>query len=146
MDLRSVLKQALGVCLLVNFLIGVMLYIAIEQEPVTPFLSTSLHNRFEDAPYQPYWNSKAWRDYLRAGDFANPHQGILNDPGYCDKVAAYREERTLTLRENGLPVREEIVVFSDYKPGNLVKDVIETMGTLSLEGHYLDRPTSVSPT
>lgn len=143
MDLRALLKQALGAVLLVNFLVAALLYLAVEQLPMTNFLAMTQRGRFEDSPAQPYWESKAWRDYLRNGEFSNPHQGLLNDPDYCDQVQAYRETKQLTVGENGLPLKKEIVVFSDYKPGNLVKDVIEAMGVLALKDHYLDRSTAV---
>lgn len=143
MDLRALLKQALGAVLFVNFLVGIVLYLAVEQVPMTNFLSITQKGRFEDSPARPYWETKAWRDYLRNGEFSNPHQGLLNDPEYCDQVQTYRETKQLTIRENGLPPKKEIVIFSDYKPGNLVKDVIEILGVLAMKDHYLDRSTSV---
>ena len=144
MDLRALLKQALVAVLLVNLFVGVLLYIAVEQAPMTNFLLITQRGKFEDSPAIAYKESKAWREYLRNGEFSGSHQGLLNDPNYCEDVKEYRETRPLTVGSNGLPARREIVVFSDYKPGNLVKDVIESMGVLALKDHYMDKSTSVS--
>jgi hypothetical protein len=144
MDLRALLKQALVAVLLVNLLVGVLLYLAVEQAPMTNFLLITQRGKFEDSPAIPYRESKAWRDYLRNGEFSGSHQGLLNDPNYCEDVKEYRETKPLTVGSNGLPPKKEIVVFSDYKPGNLVKDVIDNIGVLALKDHYLDKSTSVS--
>lgn len=144
MDLRALLKQALVAVLLVNLIVGVLLYLAVEQAPMTNFLLITQRGKFEDSPAIPYKESKPWREYTRNGEFTGSHQGLLNDPNYCETVKEYRESRPLTIGSNGLPSKKEIVVFSDYKPGNLVKDVIESIGVLALKDHYMDKSTSVS--
>lgn len=145
MDLKWLMIRLILLSLLLNVLFGVYIFMDSPPSPSAPFI-------FKAEPTHPevvevsngYLDSKAWKQYLSELDTSTPHEGLENDADYCAKVAIYRSEHPLgPMDATGLPQLEDRVIFSDYNPGNLVKDVMKSVARLTLQSHIMDRPEKV---
>ena len=143
MDTKWLYTRLVAFILIANILYGVYLFWDV---PFSPSQPQSYTVRLTEEKLGRYLDSKPWMEYERSVDNSKPHEGILNDPEYCEKVAAFRIHSPLgPIDATGLPQLDDRIIFSDYKPGNLVKDAIKRVGKLTLQSHFMDRPESVSP-
>jgi hypothetical protein len=86
--------------------------------------------------HKDYKNSKVWPAYLSL--LRNkPYERIERRSDYCEGVRLYQESHEYQFDEEGMPVRFDRKVFSDYKPMNLVREVINQVATPVFQNHHL---------
>ena len=77
-----------------------------------------------------YFNTKGWTNYLSLFEYEEEVHHIVTDTYYCDTVAALSTQDLLLSLD-------QRVIFSNYKNGNLVKDVLASNGNLILRDRHI---------
>lgn len=88
-----------------------------------------------------YFNTKAWETYLSDYDYNDEYYHIINDESYCDKVKNVNIITKFNISE--LEYKNNRIIYSDYKQGNLVKSVLKKNGRLVLTKHNLNSPSNM---
>lgn len=83
-----------------------------------------------------YKNSPIWATYLTLMR-DKQYERIEKRDDYCEGVKIYRENHKYQFDQEGMPVRFDRKVFSDYKPLNLVRAVINQVATPVFQNHHL---------
>lgn len=83
-----------------------------------------------------YFNSAGWKEYVKDFEENDEVYHIVTDNTYCDKVAAVRTLQKIT-------EKYQRVIFSDYSPRNLVKEVLAANGKLILPDHHINSKNSL---
>lgn len=130
------LRQLILFVLAVNLFVAFVLFVGIDVEPIT-FLTRTIFVplTWDHAPYVPWEESPQWKEYLGTLQLEKVHQLILNEADYCDRVVEWQANNPIRLGTDGLPIKEDRVALSDYRNGNLVKDVLKESGVIVLKKH-----------
>lgn len=130
-NIRRIILFVLGI----NLLVALILFVGIDAEPATTFLTRSIviPLTWDNASYEPITESLPWKEYLDDLDPEHSHQQIINEDDYCDRVIEWQAKNPVRLGPNGLPIKEDRITFSDYRNGNLVKDLLKESGILVLK-------------
>lgn len=118
--------------MLTNFIFGTLMIFSLESETTIPSVPVASSN------INDYKNSSAWINYLSSNRFKTPHENIINEAKYCEIVDLFRSQHKPLLDSFGMPLPLERIIYSDYKPGNLVKEIITLYATQVFKFHFLE--------
>lgn len=131
--MNSLGKLILLAILILNLLIGsYILFSSSSSEPSTLSKNSLIYRENSD-----YKSSQVWADYLKLLNRAKIYERVEKRSDYCDMVKLYRANHKTMLNDDGMPVRYERKVYADYKPLNLVREVIEQVATPVFKNHHL---------
>ena len=130
--MRIILKILIFFFLLGNITLGIWIFKSIE-EPLA-LITTYEYGNYEKV----FKNSTAWKNYLELSRFTTDHENIIDSADYCEMVELFRSKHKPMLDSQGMPLPLERIIYSDYKPGNLVKDIISQYGTLVFKFHFIE--------
>jgi hypothetical protein len=134
------LRRLILLVLAVNLFVAFILFSAIDSEESTFLqIQVSIPETWDNAPYEPLGQSPQWQEYISEYlDLRTPHQRIINEDDYCDRVAAWQAANPIRLDDDNMPLKDDRVFFSDYQNGNLVKDVLKNTGVVVLKKYNIE--------
>ncbi|CAG9335966.1 unnamed protein product [Blepharisma stoltei] len=91
---------------------------------------------YEDAPKQPWALTEPWKNYLSTLELKIKHQNIVNDNNYCEYVMNYQQDHLITLDQDGLPIKQQRIIFSDFNNNTFPKKILNRISTLSMTEHF----------
>lgn len=131
--MNSLGRLILILVLILNLLIGsYIIFSPSSQEPSKLYQNSLIYKENSD-----YKSTKVWTDYISQVRKDKIYEQVEKRSDYCDMVKLYRQNHKIMLDDEGMPVRYERKVFSDYKPLNLVREVIEQVATPVFQNHHL---------
>ncbi|OMJ94729.1 hypothetical protein SteCoe_2072 [Stentor coeruleus] len=133
--MRVIWKAFIIGFLVVNSGFGIWLFFKLESQSFDTVRKSFIHKEVNMTDIK---NSQAWEEYMVYNRFDQDHENVVDDKDYCVLVKEYRAQHKPLLDYRGMPLPMERLIFSDYMPGNLVKDVINNYATLVYKYHYLD--------
>jgi hypothetical protein len=124
--------------LVINLIVLVTLFANVATEPAT-FLSlvVEVPRTWDNVESQPLLESPQWAEYLGFIKVNRVYQQIINEDDYCQRVTEWQAEHPIRLGQDGLPIQADRVAFSDYRNGNLVKDMLRSSAVLVLTDYNI---------
>ncbi|CAG9333256.1 unnamed protein product [Blepharisma stoltei] len=130
------LRKVIGIILLINVAFLLFFHSAGATSETPIVYQQTLAPLFEDKKPWPVFLSPQWDEYESTSNFTGTFQNLKKDMNYCTKVKEFQDKYPLPFKADGLPPRENRVVYCDYSKSMFVHKVVEEKSRTVLTNHW----------